>query len=75
MKKTIACITRSYSCALTLLLLLSAHNSHSQTLAFPGAEGFGRYTSGARGVSAPTVYRVTNLNDAGSGSLVHRAEL
>jgi hypothetical protein len=68
MKKTIAAITRSYSCAFSLLLLFSAYESQSQTLAFPGAEGFGRYTTGARGVASPRVYRVTNLNDAGAGS-------
>lgn len=38
-------------------------------LSFPGAEGFGRFAPGARAVSAPEVYHVTNLNDAGAGSL------
>ncbi len=40
----------------------------SQQLAFPGAEGFGKYAKGARASSSPTVYHVTNLNDTGTGS-------
>ncbi len=55
--------------SILILLLLATGIIQAQLPAFPGAEGFGKYSLGARASSTPTVYHVTNLNDAGAGSL------
>jgi len=65
--RAIARLTRS--CAVVALILWAAGNVFAQILAFPEAEGFGRYATGARtSLSSATVYHVTNLNESGAGS-------
>ncbi len=62
MKKKLAvlALTGAMMCSLTALA--------ADVPAFPGAEGGGKYTKGARASSSPSVYHVTNLNAKGSGS-------
>nr|HPH24239.1 hypothetical protein [Chitinophagaceae bacterium] len=57
---------------LLVVLVCVIQSVTAQQIAFPGAEGAGKFTSGGRGTSTvmTTVFEVTNLSDVNSvGSL------
>ena len=72
-------MTRSFLIYVLMLFAVSScaqqkaltSSSEDEAIAFPGAEGFGKYTTGGRG---GRIMIVTNLNDDGPGSFREAAE-
>src|SRR5205085_2799248 len=63
---TVALVAALFVTGLGVPTHVEAATASEKQLAFPGAEGFGRFAHGGRGGD---VYHVTTLADDGSGSL------
>lgn len=65
--KNVLCATFAFALMVCAAVNVSAAEN---TLAFPGAEGGGKYSLGARGNDSIEIYHVTNLDASGEGSFV-----
>ena len=60
-----------FSCSAQKTTTVATIDEDSRPISFPGAEGFGKYSTGGRGGK---IYIVTSLNDKGPGSFREAAE-
>jgi pectate lyase len=65
------CISSLSACAQQVQTITSDRVVENTPIAFPGAEGFGKFTTGGRGGK---VFIISNLNDKGAGSFREAVE-